>query len=116
MTIERSLNTADVAKMLAVSTVTIRRWTDSGILEYTKTAGGHRRYRNSTIHAFSTPKPDFYNGSNDWHKQLMTVQNNERFYHQLSMANTMICSPNDLVLSNPPWLALMPSFACLYPA
>lgn len=40
-----TLSLREVAKMLATSTSTIRRWTDDGRLPTRRTAGGHRRFR-----------------------------------------------------------------------
>jgi excisionase family DNA binding protein len=39
-----SLTTKAVAKLLRVSEATVKRWADSGLLEFQKTVGGHRRF------------------------------------------------------------------------
>lgn len=39
-----SLTTKDVAALLAVSEATVKRWADDGLIEATKTVGGHRRF------------------------------------------------------------------------
>ena len=49
----RWLNTTETAKLLSISPITARRWTDKGLLECTKTAGGHRRYSAATIEALA---------------------------------------------------------------
>ena len=38
------LTTADAARIAGVATSTIKRWADQGLLRFTRTAGGHRRY------------------------------------------------------------------------
>ncbi|HEU4767606.1 MAG TPA: B12-binding domain-containing protein [Pyrinomonadaceae bacterium] len=44
-----SLTTKGVAKLLRVSEATVKRWTDSGLLQSDKTAGGHRRFRLTAV-------------------------------------------------------------------
>ncbi len=36
--------TKELAKLIHTSEATVRRWSDSGLLECFKTPGGHRRY------------------------------------------------------------------------
>ena len=46
------LNSQKVANILNVNVSTIKRWTDEGKLECTKTAGGHRKFLMSHINQF----------------------------------------------------------------
>lgn len=40
----RYLNSNDVAKILGVNISTLKRWTENGTIECTKTVGGHRKF------------------------------------------------------------------------
>ena len=40
----RYLSSKDVAEILGINISTLKRWTDSGIIECSKTAGGHRKF------------------------------------------------------------------------
>ena len=40
----RYLNSNDVAKILGVNISTLKRWTENGTIECTKTIGGHRKF------------------------------------------------------------------------
>ena len=40
----RYLSSNDVAEILGVNISTLKRWTDSGVIECAKTAGGHRKF------------------------------------------------------------------------
>jgi excisionase family DNA binding protein len=44
------LRTADVARVLHVSTKTVSRWANDKKLPYMRTLGGHRRYPAQAIH------------------------------------------------------------------
>ena len=46
------LNSSGAAKMAGVTPSTIKRWADEGRLDCERTAGGHRRFRKSTLQAF----------------------------------------------------------------
>jgi len=46
------LNSSSAAKMAGVTPSTIKRWADEGRLTCERTAGGHRRFRKSTLVAF----------------------------------------------------------------
>lgn len=41
---EKFLTTQQLARMWAVSEATIKRWADAGLLDFTRTVGGHRRF------------------------------------------------------------------------
>ena len=43
------LTTREAAARLGVGTTTIKRWSDEGVLHCVRTAGGHRRYRQSDV-------------------------------------------------------------------
>ena len=43
------LTTADAAKLAGVATSTIKRWADQGLIRFTRTAGGHRRYTRAVV-------------------------------------------------------------------
>ncbi|MEX2007867.1 MAG: helix-turn-helix domain-containing protein, partial [Candidatus Levyibacteriota bacterium] len=53
-TTDTSLSVQEVAKLLRVSTKTIRRYDKSGILVPTRTDGNHRRYSREQVSAFLT--------------------------------------------------------------
>lgn len=54
------LSTKDAMKMLGVGSTTIKRWADEGLLNSSRTAGGHRRFQRSDVIrlANSTPERD----------------------------------------------------------
>ena len=43
------LNVQRAARLLGVSRHTVRRWTESGFLTCTRTAGGHRRFKREDV-------------------------------------------------------------------
>lgn len=43
------LTTRDAAERIGVSTATIKRWTDSGVLKCERTPGGHRKFRATEV-------------------------------------------------------------------
>lgn len=45
-------STTDVAKYLGVTSSTVKRWADAGLLESQRTAGGHRRFERAAVNAF----------------------------------------------------------------
>lgn len=47
------LTTRDAARLLGVSPSTVKRWSEQGLLACEHTAGGHRRFRLSAIHALT---------------------------------------------------------------
>ena len=46
-----------VAKLLAVTDETVRRWAEAGKLEHITLPSGQRRYRRSAVDAILTPDP-----------------------------------------------------------
>lgn len=46
---DRLLTPAEVAERLRVDVKTVARWAHAGLLDYIRTPGGHRRYRESDI-------------------------------------------------------------------
>lgn len=60
--LERLLTPAEVAAMFRVDPKTVTRWARAGKLSYIRTLGGHRRYRETEVHAFLAvdrmPPPD----------------------------------------------------------
>jgi excisionase family DNA binding protein len=46
------LSTAEAARLAGVGTTSIKRWSDEGVLECVKTAGGHRRFDRVVLEAF----------------------------------------------------------------
>ena len=44
-----NLTTKEVARLLQVSEATVKRWADDGLLQSSKTAGGHRRFSTKSI-------------------------------------------------------------------
>ena len=55
---ERMLTPAEVVKLLGVTTQTLRRWSNAGILEPVVTPGGHRRFRAGDIVRLSIAADD----------------------------------------------------------
>jgi MerR family transcriptional regulator, light-induced transcriptional regulator len=51
------LTTHDLARILHVSTATVRRWADSGLLPAIRTAGGHRRFSREVAELIARQKP-----------------------------------------------------------
>jgi excisionase family DNA binding protein len=45
------LTTGDVAAIFAVTTTTVKRWADSGLLPHFKTPGGHYRFNAEDVRA-----------------------------------------------------------------
>lgn len=45
----RALTTADAAEVASVAPSTIKRWADQGMLPFTRTAGGHRRFERLAV-------------------------------------------------------------------
>ena len=48
----RYLTSKNVAEILGINISTLKRWTDNGTLECTKTAGGHRKFTMQNIRDF----------------------------------------------------------------
>ncbi len=59
---ERLLTPAEVAAMFRVDPKTVTRWAKAGKLSSIRTLGGHRRYRETEVHAYlavgCVPMPD----------------------------------------------------------
>ncbi len=53
---QRLLTSTEVAQSLGVGVSSIKRWTNEGRLESTRTAGGHRRYFLDAVHRFATAR------------------------------------------------------------
>ena len=45
----KTLSTGEAARLLKVGTTSIKRWADEGVLPYTRTAGGHRRFDRADV-------------------------------------------------------------------
>ncbi|NQW04988.1 MAG: helix-turn-helix domain-containing protein [Acidobacteria bacterium] len=52
MTSDSMLTTTEAAKLAAVAPSTIKRWADEGILPFSRTAGGHRRFERFAIEEY----------------------------------------------------------------
>ena len=50
------LSISQASKMLGVSEVTLRQWTDEGLIEAFVTPGGHRRYSEAELRRFMGSK------------------------------------------------------------
>jgi excisionase family DNA binding protein len=51
---DQLLSPARVAKMFGVSGATLRHWAENGTLPFTRTLGGHRRFREIDVRAILT--------------------------------------------------------------
>lgn len=49
MALDTILTTAAAARLAGVGDTTIKRWADQGLLAFTRTAGGHRRFRAADV-------------------------------------------------------------------
>lgn len=52
---DRLLTPAEVARLFGVARPVVSRWARAGLLESTRTLGGHRRYRESQVRALLEP-------------------------------------------------------------
>lgn len=59
---DRLLTLAEVADLFRVTNKTITRWSKVGLLHPIRTAGGHRRYRDSEVRALIDSSRNKYNG------------------------------------------------------
>jgi excisionase family DNA binding protein len=50
------LSISEAARLLEVSTDTLRRWADRGLIETVRLPSGHRRYPRSAVEAIRTDK------------------------------------------------------------
>ncbi|TDB90867.1 BldC family transcriptional regulator [Actinomadura sp. KC216] len=57
-TIEPLLTPAEVAALFRVDPKTVARWAKAGKINSIRTAGGHRRYRESEVLAFLHGEPE----------------------------------------------------------
>ena len=48
----RYLSSKNVAEILGINISTLKRWTDNGTLECTKTAGGHRKFTMQNVREY----------------------------------------------------------------
>lgn len=86
----RFISTSGAAKLLSVTAITIRRWTDDGVLQCRKTAGGHRRYLLSDIENLRDEAG--YHDTADTAAQTTfpSPSFDSRFYHDVNMASTVL--------------------------
>ncbi len=59
---EDYLGAGEAARMLRVSTKTISRWADKGLVPCVTTLGGHRRFRRSAVESI---RRQMYGGADD---------------------------------------------------
>lgn len=57
MKVAAMLTTTEVAEAAAVAPSTIKRWADQGVLPFSRTAGGHRRFERFHIERFLREQP-----------------------------------------------------------
>ena len=80
----RYLSSKDVAEILGINISTLKRWTDSGVLECSKTAGGHRKFTMQHIRNFYKNKGTSGRNSNlglenIQHKKVYDLINKKEF-------------------------------------
>jgi excisionase family DNA binding protein len=81
------LSSTDVAALLGVSTASVKRWADSGLLPCVRTAGQHRRFQRDAIERIAREKGDYRmparsapvdelvsSGAREWADRLLMVQ------------------------------------------
>ncbi|MBF8187348.1 helix-turn-helix domain-containing protein [Nonomuraea sp. K274] len=56
-TADRMLSRKDVATMCGVDPITVTRWANAGKLTSLRTAGGHRRYKESEVRNLMAGSP-----------------------------------------------------------
>lgn len=49
---DEPLTTADVAAIFNVTTMTVKRWADKGVLPHFRTPGQHYRFRRADVEAY----------------------------------------------------------------
>ena len=80
----QNLNSNDVTEILGISISTLKRWTENGIIECTKTAGGHRKFTMKHIRNYykNTKNSDKNIGlglERLQHKRIYDLINNNNF-------------------------------------
>lgn len=58
MALDTILTTAAAARLAGVGDTTIKRWADAGLLPFTRTSGGHRRFRAADVAACARRQSD----------------------------------------------------------
>ncbi|MFK7913368.1 MAG: response regulator [Pseudomonadales bacterium] len=85
-----SLTPNEVAELFSVSPVTVRQWSQKGLLEAETTAGGHRRYSRDALIRFAQSRgmtPPFSRSN-----RLLIVDDNRQFNDFLRVLFTTECA------------------------
>lgn len=81
MTIRGTLTTTQAAELAVVAPSTIKRWADQGMLAFSRTAGGHRRFERGAVERLllqgRDPKPDEDPFIADWVRCLVDARRHE---------------------------------------
>jgi len=94
------LTPAEVAKLFGVSPVTVRKWSQDGLLSAVKTPGGHRRYRRKEIFEYLTKKGFPLPEEESWTPKVMVVDDDKIVINLLKIAIEESYSPIDIQSAN----------------
>ena len=100
----RYLSSKNVAEILGINISTLKRWTDNGTLDCTKTAGGHRKFTMQNIRDFhkdqaSSGKSTELGIENRDHKRVYSLINKSDFGTLSSMLADASLESDDLTVS-----------------
>lgn len=84
------LNSSETAELLSISAVTVRRWTDNGVLQCVKTPGGHRRYNKEAIEGLAGNNYEKKEPVIDQPEPTIPSTSSVDFYARINMANTVL--------------------------
>ncbi|MEL1235138.1 MAG: helix-turn-helix domain-containing protein [Candidatus Neomarinimicrobiota bacterium] len=100
----RYLSSKNVAEILGINISTLKRWTDNGTLECTKTAGGHRKFTMQNIRDFyksqeNSGKNNDLGIDNRDHKKVYSLINKNDFDTLSTMLADASLESDDLTVS-----------------
>jgi excisionase family DNA binding protein len=74
---------SEVASLLGVSPVTVRKWAYRGELKCHRTLGGHRRFSRAEIESFARDRDMSYAAEGRQSRRVLVVENDRRFAQYL---------------------------------
>jgi excisionase family DNA binding protein len=90
------LTPSEVAKLFGVSPVTVRKWSQDGLLNAVKTPGGHRRYRKKEIYEYLTKRGFPLPEDDAWTPRVMIVDDDKVVINLMKMAIEEAYTPVDI--------------------